>query len=204
MSYTERSTEHFLDLVAVNDLIQRERLARDNRFWDEMASYYHPDSKVEVSWFKGSGAEFVARTKKSVREDSINFHVMSPAVVTVKNDRAIAETPCILRSFSHYDGADVSFEGFVRLLWRAQRHEGLWLIAGLRCIYVRDMLLACNPSKPPQIDEDALRKYRLSYRYTCYNLAKMGQSPADDLPGVDRPEMVAALREGERLWLEEG
>ncbi len=201
---TGTNSSQTLDRVEVGDLIQRERLARDNRDWEGMAASYHPDSYIEVSWFRGTGAEFTAETKKRVRDDSINFHVMSPAVVTVNGDRAIAETPCTLRSFSHYDGADVSFEGFVRLLWRAQRHNGEWLIAGLRCIYVRDRIMAVNPAHPPKLDEAELAKYRPSYRYTAYNLSKLGAVATDDLPGMDRPEGVAALRAGEKQWLQEG
>ncbi len=202
--YSVPTVEEQLDQVAVNDLIQRERLARDNFFWVEMASYYHPDSFIDVSWFQGSGAEFVEESKENIRTDAINSHVMSPAVVTVKTDRAIAETPCMLRSFLQIEGDDVSFESFVRLLWRARRLDGRWLIAGLRGIYVRDMVMACNPSRVPKLDVEKLAKFRLSYRYLSYNLAYFGREARDDLPGIDRPETVTALREAEKQWLENG
>lgn len=191
-----------LDQVAVNDLIQRERMARDNASWEEMASYYHPNSTVEVSWFKGSGAEFVARSRSNVREGSVSMHVMSPAIVTAFGDRAIAETPCTLRGFSRHDGVDVCVECFVRLATRAQRVDGTWLIAGLRCLYIRDRMLACNPARPPLLDEPLLGTFRISYRYLSYHLAKLGLTPSDDLPGVDRPETVAGLRAAEQQWLE--
>ncbi len=38
-----------LDRVAVADLIQRERAARDSAAWEEMASYYHPDSMIAAA-----------------------------------------------------------------------------------------------------------------------------------------------------------
>ena len=192
-----------LDKMAIADIILCERLARDSRAWAEMEACYHPDSSVEVSWFKGTGAEFVASTRKNVRDSgvNINFHVMSYPVVTVNGDRAVAETPCSLRNFAKTDGVDTSFEGFVRLLWRARRDDGKWLVAGLRAIYIRDMLHACNPSRVPVLDQTELDGYRRSYRYTCYNLTRLGLTPGDDLPGEDRPETVVALRAGEEAWL---
>ncbi len=195
--------------IAVADLILRERLARDNGLWAEMESYYHPRSTVDVSWFQGSGAEFVAQSKAQAAKrvastDAINFHVMSPPVVTLHHDRAIAETPCSLRSFMFLGGAAVSRESFVRLLWRAETFEGTWLIAGLRCIYVRDLLYSCHPGQTPRLDEARLNKFRLSYRYTAYMLTELGMSPRDDLPGDDRPETVSAVRAGEKQWLEDG
>ena len=198
-----------LDQAAVADVIMRERLARDNAEWAEMASYYHPDSTVDVSWFKGSGAEFVAQSKQQsdkriASSNAINFHVMTPAVVTVKGDRAVAETPCSLRSFMRLGGVEVSRDSFVRLLWRARPLGGAWLIAGLRCIYVRDLLYSVQPGQAPVLDEARLNGYRLSYRYTAYMLTELGLSPRDDLPGDDRPETVAALRAGEQQWLEQG
>lgn len=189
------------DRIDVADIILRERLVRDNRQWEEMAACYHPDSVVEVSWFKGSGAQFVAMSQKAVREGSVNFHIMTPPVVHVRQDRAISETPCILRSFSMMKGVEISFEGFVRLFWRAQRDGERWLIAGLRCVYLKDEIHGRNPGKQPAFDEAQLDSYRDSYRYTSANLANLGIAVTDDLPGIDRPEMVAALRAGEDAWL---
>ncbi|MGE4431145.1 MAG: nuclear transport factor 2 family protein [Sphingobium sp.] len=189
------------DRIDVADIILRERLARDNRQWEEMAACYHPDSVVEVSWFKGSGAQFVEMSTKAVRPGSVNFHIMTPPVVTVRKDRAISETPCILRSFSMMNGVEISFEGFVRLFWRAQREGDQWLIAGLRCVYLKDEIHGRNPNKQPVFDEALLDSYRDSYRYTSANLANLGISVTDDLPGIDRPEMAADLRAGEEAWL---
>ena len=198
-----------LDKMAVADLVVRERLARDNGFWEEMASYYHEDSSINVSWFKGSGAEFVAGTvreanKRIARTTAINFHVMTPPVVTIHGDRALAETPSALRNFMQINGVEVTRESFVTLLWRARRTSAGWLIAGLRCIYIRDLLLGCNPSHPPVLDEARLSRYRRSYRFMAYTLEELGVPTRDDLPGEDRPETVTALRAGERHWLETG
>ena len=192
-----------LDKLAIADVIQRERYARDNRLFDEMATYYHPESVVEVQWFRGSGADFVEQSRRTVRPGLINFHILSPSIVTLAGDRALAETPASLRNFWTVDGIDGSIEGFVKLLWRTRRTERGWLIAGLRVIYVRDMLHACNPTRPPVFDEERLQQFRLAYRYMAYHLTRLGLTPKDDMPGEDLPETVAAVRRGEQEWLSE-
>ena len=198
------------DRLAIADLIQRERNARDAGRWDEMASFYHPESSIEVSWFKGSGAEFVARSRKQAEKVKLqndgsnrtNFHEMGTSVVDVLGERALAETGCTLHSFFPLDGIPCKLTGFVRLLWRAQKLGDTWMLAGLRCLYVRDYLTACNPNRQPVLDEAELATYRLSYCYVTYNLARLGLEPKNDLPGEDMPETVTAVREGERAWLQ--
>ena len=199
-----------LDRLAIADMIQRERNARDAGRWDEMAQYYHPESSIEVSWFKGSGADFVERSRLQAEKvklqadggERINFHEMGYSVVDIAGERALAETPCTLHSFFPLDGIPCKTSGYVRLLWRAQRLGDTWLLAGLRCLYVRDYLTACSPGRQPKLDEAELATYRLSYRYVTYNLARLGLDPKHDLPGADMPETVKVLREGERAWLQ--
>ena len=208
---TEKETRHdrggrhaaLLARAVVAALIQRERAARDAASWDEMASYYHPHSTVDVAWFQGSGEEFVRATKRNWRTDAINFHEMGSAVVTMNRDRAIAETACTLHGFYKLEGTDVTSTGFVRLLWRAQRIENRWLIAGLRSVYVRDLLQPCVPTQKLSIDGAELARNRASYRYLTYTLKYLGRHPKDTLPGMDRPETVEALQVTERCWLEQ-
>ena len=126
---------------------------------------------------------------------------MGAALVDVVGERATAETFCTLHSFFPLDGIACKMTGFTRLLWRAQRLEGRWLLAGLRCVYIRDLLQPCNPCRVPVLDEAELARYRPSYRFVTYNLARLGLDPMNDLPGEDRPETVAALRAGEQRWL---
>ncbi len=208
---TQDRTKLQLDRSEIAEVIQRERAARDFALWSEMAACYHPESTVEVSWFKGSGIEFVERTKRqyekaqqqSDQAERIHFHEMGPAVVTLNGSRAIAETACTLHSFFPLDGIACKNTAFVRLMWRAQISEGQWLIAGLRCLYLRDLISPCNPGQVPHVDQAELDRYRVSYRFTCHHLARLGLEPKNDLPGIDRPETVIGLRQGERDWLEQ-
>jgi hypothetical protein len=192
----------FVDRAAIADVIQRERAARDGRLWADMAACYHADASVDVSWFRGGGDAFVEASRKVADGQTLSFHSMSPAIVTVKDDRALAETGCSLHGMTELDGVDVALIGYARLFWRALRSGDRWLIAGLRATYISDMLLPRNPSRVPQIDDAVLRTFRPSYKYLSYVITKNGRAIQDDLPGIDRPESVVALRAAEQQWLE--
>ena len=192
-----------LDRAAVADLVIRERAARDNGMWAEMAACYHPNSLIEVSWFKGDGATFVEQTKKNLSAGRLSLHHMSPAVVTIKHSHALAENACQLTAFVELDNVPVCIINHARLLWRVQLLGDQWLIAGLHIIYIRDHLVPVYPNNVPKIDEAEAARYRLSYRYLSYFFARSEHPAKDNLPGVDRPETVAVLREGEKKWLDE-
>lgn len=192
-----------LDGLRIADLIQRERAARDAGQWEDMAASYHPQSTVDVSWYLGDGPGFVVASRRNAANGRLSLHQLAPTVTKVAGTRALAETPCQLLSFVPVDGVDVCMIGTVRLLWRAQMLDRRWLIAGLRMIYIRDLILPCDPGRVPSINTAELAGYRTSYRFLSYVLARSPNRPRDDLPGVDKPELVETLRAGEKRWLEQ-
>ena len=196
------SDRQLLDRLAVGELVQRERSARDQHMWDEMAACYHPQSRIETAWFKGSGAEFVAATRRNLSSGKIiSLHQLAPSVVVIKGAKALADTGCQLVAFGEVDGVEVCNFSQVRLLWRAQRLRDEWLLMALNVIYVRDMLIPCDPNRVPKIDEAELAKYRPSYKYEAYYFAKLGRPTSDNLPGIDQPETVSAVRAADTAWL---
>ena len=66
---------------------------------------------------------------------------------------------------------------------------------------MRDLLQTCDGSSHLDLNEGELSHYRPSYRYLTHTLKVLGRNPRPDLPGVDRPEGVAAVREAEQAWL---
>ena len=114
------------------------------------------------------------------------------------------DTGCAVHGMRSLQGAEVGVVSHTRLLSRVLRSGGNWLIAGLRVLYIRDLLIPRNPHQVPDIDEVELSGFRDSYRYLSYVLAQSGHVPRTDLPGVDLPETVAALRAGEQRWIEAG
>ncbi len=192
------------DRSAIDSLIQWERAVRDAGQWSDMARCYHPDSYVEVSWFQGTGADFAERSSKIAGGKVYTFHQMSPAAVTLKGDRALAETGCSVHGLTELHGVDIDIVSNSRLLWRARRTAAGWLIAGMRAYYISDVIIPLDPTRVPAIDHAVLDGLRKSYRSIAYSMKQSGFPVRDDLAGIDRPDTVAALRAEEQRWLAEG
>ncbi len=191
------------DRMLVAELVQRERAARDAGLWDIMAECWHPNSLVDVSWFRGRGADFVAASARNSGGKTLSFHQMGPSVITMRGSRALADTGCAVQAMLLLEGAGVAVISHTRLLSRAVKEGDDWLLAGLRVIYIRDLLVPRNPNRVPAIDETALNGYRDSYRYLSYVLAQSGHAPRVDLPGFDEMANVTSVRLGEQHWLHE-
>ena len=198
------STQECVDRMLIAELIQRERAARDGRLWQTMAECWHPQSLVDVSWFHGSGPEFVAASARQATGSTLSFHQMGPSVVTVKGDRAIADTGCAMHGMRMLHQAEVAVISHTRLVSRAIREGEDWLVAGLKVEYIRDLVVPRDPGRLPEIDRTLLVGYRDAYRYLSYVLTQSSLVPRTDLPGVDLPETVTALRAAEQRWLEDG
>lgn len=190
-----------LDRLAIADLVVRERTARDGLRWAEMAACYHPESTVDISWFKGSAAEFVQATEQMASGGLYTFHEMGASDVTLRGHRALVDSNCSVQFFSVLDGAEVNIVSHCRLKWRVQRSAGCWLIAGLRSVYLRDVLLPVNPLQLPELDLPLLASLRPSYRHIAYRALREGRHLPGDLAGADMPTTVAALEAAEQQWL---
>ena len=190
-----------MDRVAIIDLVQRERVARDMRQWDELANCYLEDSLVEISWFRGTGAEFAAASKKIMAGPLRSFHQMGPTVVKLMGDRAVAGTGCAIHVAGDLDGVGVDVISQSRLYSRVQRHGKEWLLQSLRSVYIEDAMIPLDPSQTPKLNAAELASYRPSYRLIQYMLAHAGHPTRSDLPGMDQPEGVAKLQEADEAWL---
>jgi len=166
-------------------MIVRKRAARDAGRWSKMAASYHQDSSVEISWFTGSGAQFTAATEQMADSPPYTFHQMGASALTISGDRALVDSNCTIHAFTALEGVEVDVVSYCRLQWRAQHSGSRWLIAGLRSIYIRDMLAPVNPQQVPELDLVLLAGFRPLYRYIAYLAGKGGLTVRDDLPGVE-------------------
>ena len=197
-----------LDQFAVTQLIARERLSHEAHDYDVEAACFHPEAIVDVSWYSGSAMQFVETGRKAAAKGRAStslratyFDSLSPPVVSVNGDRAIAEASTAVHSFAMLDSIEVHVTAYTRLLWRVVKHEGGWLIMGLRGLYLRDTMQPVDPTQTITIDENKLAEFRPSYRYISYLTVANGGPIRNDRAGVDRPETVLALRAADRRWL---
>lgn len=186
------------------ETIHRERIARDHADWAGLASFYHPDSRIEVSWIRGSGEDFVEGSRRQVESGLRGHHQIGITIVDIVGDKAIARTNCEITLLSPVTiaGVEVELRSLTRLHYRLARVEGRWLITYMTCVYAKDTVMPVVPGDFIEIDAALLRSFRKSYRYLSYMMREAGHAVADDLPGLDRPDTISKVEEADMLWLE--
>ena len=80
-----------------------------------------------------------------------------------------------------------------RLLLRAERRESVWRLFGFDAVYLRDEITPVILGQIVTVDPEEVRAFRPSYRLLSYCLTSGGFPVPNDLPGVDRPDLVDAL-----------
>ena len=194
--------------AALVELAAKERMYRDTGRWRLMeASYYH-DSHVRVSWFNGSGHDFVKASSRMVQDGqkwSSGLHLVGPTSVELNGDRAVADTGCTVNR-RHFVG-DVELDSvlFVRHRSMVERGtDGIWKLRSFRAVYERDQIALVVPGDTVHVDKARLAEYRASYRFLSYFTELEGGVVDSTLPGVDRPDLVDEVIAEDEGWLAGG
>jgi SnoaL-like domain len=181
------------DITAITQLILRERESRDLALWERMRTCYWPDSLVRVSWFRGTGPDFVTGSIDMARRGVPAKHRLGPILVALNTDRAVAtlhgiiDLPVILR------GVSGTLSTHARLLYRAEKRADRWALFGFDAVYMRDELTPAIPGQVIAVDPKELEGLRPTYRLLSYYLKTQGYQIDAELAGEDRPDLVQAL-----------
>jgi hypothetical protein len=181
------------EIVAVQQLILRERSSRDLGLWEQMRDCFHDDSVVRLSWINASGAEFVRRSQEMAERNVKATHRLGPILVTLAGERAIAQLGAIIVIPGKVRSVAVVVSTHARFLFRAERRSGVWRISGFDAIYQRDELNPVIPGQVVTIEPNELKNFRPSYHLLSFCLMSGGYKPRMDLAGIDRPDLVDAL-----------
>ena len=188
------------DITAITQLILRERDSRDMSRWETMRDCFHPDSTVRISWFNGSGPDFVSGSIDMAKRGMLAKHRLAPVLVTLAGDRAVASLTAIIDIPRAIDGVDLILSAHGRFIYRAERRDDVWRIYSFECIYMRDELTPAILGQTISIDPAEVEGFRPSYRNLAWCLMKTGYEVDQDLPGEDRPETVKALMQEVNNW----
>jgi hypothetical protein len=189
------------DIADVTQLILHERQGRDRGWWQQMRDCFDPQASVRLSWFDGSGADFVTESEAMTGRGDKAVHRLAPPVVHLHGERAVVEVPAAIEMRVDLDGVEADLTSYTRLLYRVHKQSGSWRIASLDAIYERDTLQSATPDAPLRLDPDRLAQFRVPYRMLAYHLSSRGYPVAGDLYGDDQPERVAALYADTFAWL---
>jgi len=184
---------------ALFSIVRCERLARDRADWETMHACYWSDATVRVTWFTGTAEDFI--DKSATRKADNGSHVIAPTRVQVVGDRAFVESPGQTLLRPSLDGVAVDVTAWCRFIGLLERRSGEWRLACFDSIYVKDRVDVVVPGESLHLDAEKLAQGRESYRYLTYLNRQGGFTVPDDLPGVDKPELVDAYYDSIDRWL---
>ena len=191
---------HAADVSAITQLILLERESRDLGRWQRMRTCFHPHSRVRLSWFTGTGDEFVDASIDMARRGMLASHRLGPPLVRIKGARAVASVSAIIDIPEKLGNAEVRLQSYALFLYRLEKRDGRWGIVYFDSIYLHDELVSALPGVPvPAVIED-LTQFRASYRMLSYMLSLKGYKANTELAGFDRPDTVSALNAEVYSW----
>jgi SnoaL-like domain len=182
------------DISAISQLVLLERESRDLGRWQRMRSCFHLDSRVKLSWFNGSGAEFVDGSIDMARRGMLAKHRLGPPLVRLAGNRGVASLSAIIDIPETLAGVEVWLSSHARFLYRTEKRDGKWGICFFDSIYMRDELNSAIPGQQIPITPADIKPFRSSYRMLSYLLSLKRYAFNMDLAGEDRPETVAAMK----------
>ncbi len=188
------------DITAITQLILRERESRDLGRWETMRDCFWPDSVVRISWFRGSGPDFVAGSIDMAKRGVLAKHRLAPIAVSLSGDRAVASLIGIIDLPVKIQGVDLMLSTYARFLYRAERRHGQWRLFSFGAIYMRDELTSAIPGQVVRIDPEEVKVYRASYRMLTYYLKSQRYEIDQNLAGEDRPDLSNALLQELFSW----
>ncbi len=162
------------DKLAIAELIQAWGVYRDQGKWQELRGTFTPEGHISVSWFRGPIEHFVEQCRASaVAGHTWSRHHLFTPTIKLKGDRAVVETPVIIRVRQMFKTIPVDLTSCSRFLDRVERHAGSWLIAERAAIYERDRL---DPVEPSLAFEQLFKaggaaRFPEQYRYMAFRLA---------------------------------
>jgi hypothetical protein len=197
------AVRYTLERDAIFDLVRLERFWRDQCEWDKLEASYTQDATVTVSWYQGSAAEFVRRSREMFNTGTLSKHLILPTYLRINGNRALIESYGQVQIRGRLEGVEYEMISHCRFLSRVLRTPTGWLLGSFDAIYIRDVVAAVNPWEHLPIAPEAVAKYRPSYRFLSHLLGS--RYPINqELPGDDRPELTKALYSTAERWLERG
>lgn len=199
---TSPDTQSLLDEAAVTRLVRLERFLRDQGEWAALAACYTEDSSVRTTWFEGTGPEFAEASRVMAASGRHSKHMIWPAWIQVRDDRALSESPAVILNRSIIDGIEADMVQWCRFFSRLVRQDDGWRLASFEAIYVKDEIRPVWPAEPlPGQWMEEIRPLRASYRVWAWAMQRRGYAVSSELLGDDRPDLLESFYAIEDRWL---
>lgn len=193
--------QNIIDKADIKELLEFERFSRDNALWDEMKKCYAEYSYVNISWYQGTGHGFVDAS--AALKGFPSFHKIYNTEIWLNGNKAVAIMMANVQMRSKIDEYPIDILSDAKLIFRTQKIDGQWYIVSFESIYEKDALVLTYPNSNIHIDANEISKYRASYASMIYLMTRNGMKVNENLPGIDRPDLVEKLYKETNEWLEQ-
>ena len=126
-------------------------------------------------------------------------HSICPVEISINGNKAVSESTGSINIRFEHKGVLFDLTSVSRFQSRLQFVDGAWKLLSLNCIYDYDKISPAFPVGAISLEIPEFS--RPSYRCLAWTLARNGAQISDSLPGLDRPESIAELREKDNTWL---
>lgn len=188
-------------ITTVGQVVLHERQSRDRGWWELMGRTYWPDSTVRLSWYDGDGPGFVLGSKSLAEQGVKTVHRSFSAAVHVRDEKAFVEVPVEVLAPIVVEDVPGRLIAHSRLNYGLERRNGEWRISSLEAVYEQTSIAPDAPGSQISIPADELAPFRESYAILAWDIARRGQTMADDFLGDDRPDKVAQFYADMWDWL---
>ncbi|OIJ97348.1 hypothetical protein BIV23_31260 [Streptomyces monashensis] len=145
---------------------------RDLAEWDQLRELFHPDGRIEITWFEGTAYEFVDASARMGASDLRSKHLITAPVATFSADgtRAVSETNAVI--IGENVRIELGCNSHNRFIDRLEQRNGVWRILDRKSVY--DFGSFTFPAGVVEIDREALAGYPREYAALAYLLEVSG------------------------------
>lgn len=190
------------DELAIERLIRRWIVFRDNGQWDELRQIWHPDGQMVAGWRAGTADEFLAASKAGWAKGLSVTHELGAIAVSIAGDRAISQNKMQITVGGELAGVPCASSTMSRHLDRWEKRDGLWGLVNRETIYDRDHLYPLRPGDAIAVDNTLWQSFPAAYRGIGYLMTNMGFTVSTEVP-VLRSEAERQRIAEAHEWLQE-
>lgn len=187
------------DQSDIVEVIQTWGFWRDQGQWEKLATTFHPEGTIHVTWFKGKFTDFIATSKEMRKTRRGSKHEIGGSRIELRGHRALAETNVRIMGRRELHGVECDSTAWSRFYDFFEKRDR-WAICRRVAVYEKDRIDPVVPGASIPFDAARLAAMPKPYRFLGYSLALGGFAVSDDLPTDDSAALEQLLRDGE-IWL---
>ncbi|MGN5632335.1 nuclear transport factor 2 family protein [Streptomyces sp. AC154] len=173
---------------------------RDLGEWDRLKGLFHPDGRIEITWFEGRAHEFVDASARMGASAFRTKHLITAPVVTFSadGDRAVSETNAVI--IGENIDLRLGCNGHNRFIDRLEKRDGVWRISDRKSVY--DFGTFTFPAGIVEIDAEIVARYPREYAALAYLLEASG-FPVSRVFATKGSDLERDIKESAFAWLGE-